>query len=435
MPGRDAGPGGARGGRGRARRARSSRCAQPPPPTPEAVAEIEAVTQHDVIAFLSAWADNTDAARGRRVRALRDDLAPTCSTPRWRCSSSRPPTCCWSGPTRLVGRAARPRRWRTGRHAAGRAAPTASTPSPTSSAIGSPTSRSAWRAAATGCARARDGVGGVQDLRRGRHVLEHRPGGRAAGGRRRSACTRRRSPPRSCCATASPSGWRRSPVWPRCCEADRAGGAARAAHRGPRALGAVRQGPEGLVGDAAQEEPDHLASGSRAGPDRARPGRAGARGRPALARARHLPLARPSASPCPTPPIAHRLPAAPDHPTGHRACVVDADRMRANLESTGGLIYTSAVLLALVESGHVAARTRTPLVQAAAMETWATGVPVPRDACARHARRARAEDRRGARWTRRAGPSATSNGSTGSSSGSPRCPEWGLVMRGSRSGA
>ena len=29
------------------------------PPTPEAVAEIEAVTQHDVIAFLSAWADNT----------------------------------------------------------------------------------------------------------------------------------------------------------------------------------------------------------------------------------------------------------------------------------------------------------------------------------------------------------------------------------------
>src|SRR3954449_3302450 len=30
-----------------------------PPPTPEAVAAIEAVTQHDVIAFLTAWADNT----------------------------------------------------------------------------------------------------------------------------------------------------------------------------------------------------------------------------------------------------------------------------------------------------------------------------------------------------------------------------------------
>src|SRR3954447_17684051 len=30
-----------------------------PPPAPERVAEIEATTQHDVIAFLSAWADNT----------------------------------------------------------------------------------------------------------------------------------------------------------------------------------------------------------------------------------------------------------------------------------------------------------------------------------------------------------------------------------------
>jgi len=31
-----------------------------PPPTPEAVAAVEAVTDHDVIAFLTAWADNTD---------------------------------------------------------------------------------------------------------------------------------------------------------------------------------------------------------------------------------------------------------------------------------------------------------------------------------------------------------------------------------------
>ncbi len=29
------------------------------PPTPEAVAAVEAVTDHDVIAFLTAWADNT----------------------------------------------------------------------------------------------------------------------------------------------------------------------------------------------------------------------------------------------------------------------------------------------------------------------------------------------------------------------------------------
>src|SRR5260370_2437056 len=31
-----------------------------PPPAPEAVAAIEAVTEHDVIAFLTAWADNTE---------------------------------------------------------------------------------------------------------------------------------------------------------------------------------------------------------------------------------------------------------------------------------------------------------------------------------------------------------------------------------------
>jgi len=31
-----------------------------PPPTPEAVTAIEAVTEHDVIAFLTAWADNTE---------------------------------------------------------------------------------------------------------------------------------------------------------------------------------------------------------------------------------------------------------------------------------------------------------------------------------------------------------------------------------------
>lgn len=33
---------------------------QAPPPTPERVREIEEVTQHDVIAFLTAWADNTE---------------------------------------------------------------------------------------------------------------------------------------------------------------------------------------------------------------------------------------------------------------------------------------------------------------------------------------------------------------------------------------
>ena len=48
--------------------------------------------------------------------------------------------------------------------------------------------------------------------------------------------------------------------------------------------------------------------------------------------------------------------------------------MRANLESTGGLIYTSAVLLALVESGQ-SREDAYAVVQSAAMQTWATGVP------------------------------------------------------------
>jgi adenylosuccinate lyase len=53
--------------------------------------------------------------------------------------------------------------------------------------------------------------------------------------------------------------------------------------------------------------------------------------------------------------------------------VVDADRMRANLDATGGLIYSSAVLLELVESGMSREDAYT-LTQAAAMQTWESGV-------------------------------------------------------------
>ena len=53
---------------------------------------------------------------------------------------------------------------------------------------------------------------------------------------------------------------------------------------------------------------------------------------------------------------------------------VDAARMRANLESAGGLIYTSAVLLELVEAG-LSREDAYAVTQAAAMETWSSGVP------------------------------------------------------------
>jgi adenylosuccinate lyase len=54
--------------------------------------------------------------------------------------------------------------------------------------------------------------------------------------------------------------------------------------------------------------------------------------------------------------------------------VVDTARMRANLDLTGGLIYTSGVLLALVTAG-MSREDAYALVQAAAMETWETGTP------------------------------------------------------------
>src|SRR6516165_9689635 len=53
---------------------------------------------------------------------------------------------------------------------------------------------------------------------------------------------------------------------------------------------------------------------------------------------------------------------------------VNAARMRANLDLTGGLIYTSGVLIALVTAG-MSREDAYALVQAAAMETWETGTP------------------------------------------------------------
>ena len=64
-----------------------------------------------------------------------------------------------------------------------------------------------------------------------------------------------------------------------------AGGPAWPAHRGPRAVRALRPGPEGLLGHAAQEEPDPLRADLRAGPGGARLRHPGDGRHPALARA------------------------------------------------------------------------------------------------------------------------------------------------------
>jgi adenylosuccinate lyase len=63
--------------------------------------------------------------------------------------------------------------------------------------------------------------------------------------------------------------------------------------------------------------------------------------------------------------------------------VVDAARMRLNLDATGGLIYSSAVLLELVESG-LSREDSYALTQAAAMDTWSSGVPF-RETLRKHA--------------------------------------------------
>jgi adenylosuccinate lyase len=63
--------------------------------------------------------------------------------------------------------------------------------------------------------------------------------------------------------------------------------------------------------------------------------------------------------------------------------VVNADRMRVNLDATGGLIYSSAVLLELVEGG-LSREDAYALTQGAAMETWRSGVPF-RETLRKHA--------------------------------------------------
>ena len=63
--------------------------------------------------------------------------------------------------------------------------------------------------------------------------------------------------------------------------------------------------------------------------------------------------------------------------------VVDTARMRTNLDATGGLIYSSAVLLELVESG-LSREDAYALTQAAAMDTWSTGIPF-RETLRKHA--------------------------------------------------
>ena len=90
--------------------------------------------------------------------------------------------------------------------------------------------------------------------------------------------------------------------------------------------------------------------------------------------------------------------------------VVDKARMAANLQSTGGLIYTSSVLLELVAAG-MSREDAYALVQAAAMVTWETQAPLRETLRAEAAARGQALDEarldeacRPGRYVERLGP-------------------------------
>ena len=147
-----------------------------------------------------------------------------------------------------------------------------------------------------------------------------------------------------------------------------------AAHRGRRGRGAVHRGPEGLLGDAAQEEPDHLRADLRPRARDARLRARGAREHRALARARHLATPRSSGSCCPDASIL--MDYMLDRMTYLVAgFVVHPDVMRRNLGLTGGRMHSETVMLALTRTG-LRREQAYEIVQRCAMEGMRTGRPL-----------------------------------------------------------
>ena len=231
-----------------------------PPPTPEAVAEVEAVTEHDVIAFLTAWADNTEprsAAAYVHYGMTSSDLLDTAlalqlveATDLILEKATGWSRCCATTGSRTGARSAR-------------AGPTASTPNRTCGGTGWPTSRSPARSrdrlAGPGRGRGRHAV------RSGRHLLQHRPVDRGRGDAGARAPRRRRRHPGGDARRHRRVGVRAGHPG-HGLRGDRARGQARPADRGARARRAVPDRAEGLFGDAAQEEPDPVRADRRAGP-------------------------------------------------------------------------------------------------------------------------------------------------------------------------
>ena len=120
--------------------------------------------------------------------------------------------------------------------------------------------------------------------------------------------------------------------------------------RDRRGRGAVRQGAEGLVGDAAQAQPDRLRADHRPGAAGPRQRDGGARERRALARARHLALVGRARDPARQ---LHRARshAAALHADRRAAWSCYPERMRENLERSRGVVFSGTVLLELARRG------------------------------------------------------------------------------------
>src|SRR5271166_5729474 len=241
-----------------------------PPPTPEAVAAIEAVTDHDVIAFLTAWADNTtprSAAAYVHYGMTSSDLLDTALA----VQLTEATDLLADKATRLVAAL----RDHALEHA-GTLRP-----------------------------------GRTHGIRPGRQLLQHRPGHRGRGHAGPGPAARARGHSGRDAGRHRGVG-RRAGAGRHRLRGGRPGGAARPADRGAGAGRAVPGGAEGLLGDAAQEEPDPLRADRRPGPGGPRLRDPGDRGHPALARAGYLTLER-GTDRAAGRRHRHRLPAAPDH--------------------------------------------------------------------------------------------------------------------------
>ena len=340
-----------------------------PIPTPEAVAAVEAVTDHDVIAFLTAWADNTEprsAAAWVHYGMTSSDLLDTALA-----VQLAEATDLLIAKADPAGRgAAGPRAGAPGHAAAG---PDARRPRRAGclGAPGRPTSPSPWRAAADRLVRAREAVavgtlsGPVGSYSNIDPAIEAEVHARArAAGRRRGhpggdAGRDRRVGERA--------GHGRHRV-----RGGRAGGQARAADRGAGAGRAVRPGQKGSSAMPHKKNPirsERICGLARVVRGYVTPVTEGI----PLWHERDIShssverIALPDAS------------IATDYLLNLTAgliegLTVDVARMRANLELTGGLMYSAAVLLELVSAG-MRREDAYALVQAAAMDTWDNGTP------------------------------------------------------------